>query len=142
MENSLLMNHLCFPVYTLSKSIINLYRPHLDRLDLTYPQYLVLLVLWEEKSQTVNQLGEKLWLDSGTLTPLLKRMEQKNYLSRTRSKTDERVVNIELTDMGWELQEKCRELPETIKKELEIAEEDYHQLKTAVDKLLKKFPLK
>lgn len=73
-------NQICFPVYALSREIVGRYRPLLDQLDITYPQYLVLLVLWEHQEQSVSQLGEKLYLDSGTLTPLLKRLEQKNWL--------------------------------------------------------------
>ncbi len=83
-----LKNQICFPVYALAKEIVNHYRPLLDELDITYPQYLVLMVLWDEEEQTVGQLGEKLFLDSGTLTPLLKRMQQKDMVLRSRSSED------------------------------------------------------
>ena len=88
-----LENQVCFPLYAFSREVTQLYKPLLDELGLTYPQYLVMLILWEEKEQTVNQIGEKLYLDSGTLTPLLKRMEQKGIINRKRvQKTVENFV--------------------------------------------------
>src|SRR6218665_1099819 len=115
MEYSLLLkDQVCFPVYALSREIINHYRPFLDELELTYPQYLVMMVLWEEKSQTVNQLGDKLMLDSGTLTPLLKRLEQKGIITRKRSTEDERVVAISLAEKGITLLDQAICLPERI----------------------------
>jgi DNA-binding MarR family transcriptional regulator len=89
-----LENQICFPLYVISKEIIGLYRPLLEKLDITYSQYLVLMVLWENDGLTVNQIGEKLFLDSGTLTPLLKRLETKNYILRQRKTCDERSVEI------------------------------------------------
>ncbi len=83
-------NQLCFPLYALSRQITNIYRPMLEKLGLTYPQYLVMMVLWEEKTASVKSLGERLWLDSGTLTPLLKRMEASGLIRRERSSDDER----------------------------------------------------
>ena len=91
-----LSNQLCFPIYSLSKSIINHYRPLLKTLDLTYPQYLVMLVLWEKSPQTVGTLGDFLDLDTGTLTPLLKRLEAKGFVHRERATQDERVVQLSL----------------------------------------------
>ena len=86
MNDSLkLNNQLCFPIYALSRQVTAIYRPYLDKIGLTYPQYLVIMVLWEYKTVTVKQLGELLWLDSGTLTPLLKRMEANGFLIRKRS---------------------------------------------------------
>ncbi len=94
-------NQLCFALYSAQRAMNAVYRPMLDDLHLTYPQYLVLLVLWESRqASTVNGLGEKLYLDSGTLTPLLKRMEQNGLIRRQRSRQDERVVEIALTDAG------------------------------------------
>ena len=104
-------NQACFALYALSREIINHYRPLLDGIDLTYPQYLALMVLWECQPQTVNQLGERLRLDSGTLTPLLKRLEQKKLIVRTRRSSDERVVEITLTPSGKELKNKALEIP-------------------------------
>ena len=127
----------CFPVYLLAKEIINLYRPLLDSIDLTYPQYLVMLVLWKNKEQTVNQLGEKLRLDSGTLTPLLKRLEQKDYLRRVRSTLDERVVNISLTSTGEAIKENANCIPQQLIESMQVSVEDLTNLKEIITKILK-----
>lgn len=138
MEENLLRldRQICFPLYALSREITQHYRPLLDELDITYPQYLVLLVMWEHKKQTVNQLGVKLRLDSGTLTPLLKRMEQKGFLRRTRSPADERVVEITLTESGRALEHTACCIPEKLAESLRISEEDLVQLYTLVTKLM------
>ncbi|WP_367752938.1 MarR family winged helix-turn-helix transcriptional regulator [Flavobacterium sp. WC2430] len=128
----------CFPVYVFAKEIINQYRPLLEELQLTYPQYLVMLVLWEYKEQTVNQLGEKLKLDSGTLTPLLKRMEQKEFVSRIRSTVDERLVNISLTEKGLALKEKAACIPGQLMESMNVSAEDLLSLKNIITKILKK----
>jgi DNA-binding MarR family transcriptional regulator len=101
-----LENQLCFPLYVIAKEITGLYRPFLDELDITYPQYLVMMVLWEHDGLPVNSIGEKLYLDSGTLTPLLKRLENKGFIERKRKKEDERVVEVFITESGRNLQEK------------------------------------
>jgi DNA-binding MarR family transcriptional regulator len=131
-----LENQICFPVYAFSREMTNLYKPFLDELSLTYPQYLVMLILWEQKQQTVNQLGEKLYLDSGTLTPLLKRMEQKGILTRTRSKIDERVVLISTTEAGEKMQEKAALIPEQLVAALGLSIDELRQLKNIVNKAL------
>lgn len=131
-----LESQVCFPVYALSREITNLYRPMLAELDITYPQYLVLLILWELKEQTVNQIGRKLQLDNGTLTPLLKRLEQKGLLTRTRNKADERVVNISLTTQGESIKEKARCIPEQLVQALDLPLDELVQLKSIVDKIL------
>jgi DNA-binding MarR family transcriptional regulator len=139
MKNLLhLSEQVCFPVYALAKEIINQYRPLLDELQLTYPQYLVMLVLWEHKEQTVNQLGEKLKLDSGTLTPLLKRMEAKAFVLRTRSSVDERIVYISLTDKGIALEEKALCMPTQLMDAMDVSIEDLTILKNSINKILKK----
>lgn len=132
-----LENQLCFPIYALSREITTMYRPLLDELGLTYPQYLVMLVLWEEKHQTVNQLGEKLRLDSGTLTPLLKRLEQKGIVIRNRSTVDERVVNVSLTKEGEALKNKAVCIPEQLADSLTITIDELVQLRSIIDKILK-----
>lgn len=104
-------NQLCFSVYALSRLITKAYQPLLDALDLTYPQYLVLLLLWEHQSLTVKALGEHLLLDSGTLTPLLKRMEQRGWLSRRRAAHDERSVVVSLLPAGQALQPLAQDIP-------------------------------
>lgn len=132
-----LEKQICFPVYAFSRELTNLYRPLLDKLDITYPQYLVLLVLWGEKEKTVNQLGEKLRLDSGTLTPMLKRLEQKELVHRNRSKQDERVVLISLTAKGVKLREQAKEIPMKIVECLDVTMEELLQLKNILNKMLK-----
>lgn len=131
-----LENQICFPIYALSREVIQRYRPLLDELDLTYPQYLVFLVLWEEGQQTVNQIGEKLLLDSGTLTPLLKRLEQKKLIVRQRSKVDERVVTISLTKDGEQLREKAEDIPLKLLQELNVSIEELKLMRTIAYKIL------
>lgn len=131
-----LENQICFPVYALSREIVSRYRPLLDQLDITYPQYLVLLVLWEHQEQSVSQLGEKLYLDSGTLTPLLKRLEQKKLVTRSRSKEDERIVKIKLTSEGQSLQKKAADIPKQLFEDMKVPEEELKQLKTTIEKIL------
>lgn len=133
-----LNNQVCFPIYSLAKEIVNKYRPFLDELDITYPQYLVLMVLWKEKEQTVGQLGEKLFLDSGTLTPLLKRMEQKEMVVRTRSSEDERVVKLSLTPKGIALKEQAKDIPLRMMHAMGITEDEVLELKKIVNKILNK----
>lgn len=106
-----LENQLCFPLYAASKEIIKKYKPFLDEFDLTYTQYITLMVLWEQNKVNVKELGKKLFLDSGTLTPVLKSLEGKGYITRTRSKEDERVLIVELTETGNKLKDKCVKIP-------------------------------
>src|SRR5689334_6592618 len=107
----LLGNQLCFAVYSTAHAFNRFYKPLLDRLGLTYPQYLVMLVLWEQDGMSVKEIGERLFLDSGTLTPLLKRLEAAGLVKRTRSTEDERQVIVALTAQGEALKEKARSLP-------------------------------
>ena len=107
-------NQLCFAIYSAAHAFNRVYKPLLDRLGLTYPQYLVMLVLWERDGVPVKDIGERLFLDSGTLTPLLKRMEAAHLLKRTRSAEDERQVLISLTSQGHALREKARAVPQAI----------------------------
>ena len=110
-EQLLLKNQLCFPMYACGRKIVAAYTPYLKPLGLTYTQYIVFMVLWEKESVTVGQLGSTLHLDAGTLTPLLKHLEQDGYITRARSKEDERVTIIRITDKGNELKDKCRDIP-------------------------------
>ena len=135
-ETPKLGNQICFPLYVISKEITGMYRPFLEELDITYPQYLVMMVLWENEGLTVNQIGEKLFLDSGTLTPLLKRLEAKSYLERKRKKEDERVVQVFLTDEGRVLQEMACAIPGKMAEKLSLSEDDLLGLKATVDKIL------
>lgn len=133
-----LENQLCFPLYAIAKEIIGLYRPFLDAIDITYPQYLVMMVLWEREGLTVNQIGAKLYLDSGTLTPLLKRLEVKGFIIRKRKKEDERVVEVFLADKGRNLQQKACEIPAKMQEKLNLTIEDLFELKETVQKILNK----
>lgn len=104
-------NQLCFPLYAASREVIKLYKPYLDELDLTYTQYIAMLLLWEHETMTVKEIGDHLFLDSGTLTPLLKKLETKGVINRTRSTKDERNLNVSLTDEGRALQDKAAGIP-------------------------------
>lgn len=109
-----LENQLCFPLYVCSKEIVRRYKPYLDELDLTYTQYITMMVLWECKEINVKELGEKLYLDSGTLTPLLKKLETKGYIKRERSKSDERNLIVTITKDGEALKETAADIPQKI----------------------------
>ena len=106
-----LENQLCFPLYAAAKEVVRKYKPLLDELDLTYTQYIAMMVLWEKEKVSVKELGEKLFLDSGTLTPVLKSLENKKYIKRVRSEEDERVLNAILTEEGKKLKDKALSLP-------------------------------
>jgi len=110
-EQLLLKNQLCFPLYACGRKIVAAYTPYLKPLGLTYTQYVVFMVLWEKESVNVGQLGATLHLDAGTLTPLLKHLEKEGYITRARSKEDERVTIVSITKKGNALKEKCRDIP-------------------------------
>ena len=106
-----LENQLCFPLYACAKEIVKAYKPFLDELGLTYTQYITMMVLWEHKELRVKEVGEKLFLDSSTMTPLLKRLEEKGYVTRRRSEQDERDVFVAITRLGEALQERALTVP-------------------------------
>jgi len=106
-----LANQLCFPLYAAARNVTSLYTPWLKPLGLTYTQYIVFLVLWEKDGVSVTEIGEKLMLDNGTLSPLLKKMEQAGFVERRRCRKDDRIVEITLTDAGRALQEKAKDIP-------------------------------
>ena len=110
----LLENQLCFPMYACGRKIVAAYTPYLKPLGLTYTQYIVFMVLWAEESVTVGQLGSRLHLDAGTLTPLLKHLEKEGYITRERSKEDERITVITITKKGNDLKKKCKDIPEKV----------------------------
>ena len=113
-ETMKLENQLCFPLYAAARNVTGLYTPYLKPLGLTYTQYLVFLVLWEEDGLTVGEICEKLMLDSGTLSPLLKKMEAAGYVERKRSQEDDRVVVITLTEKGRALQNEAKDVPQKV----------------------------
>lgn len=119
-----LSNQLCFPLYAVSKEIIRRYKPFLDRLDLTYTQYITMLLLWERGKMNVSSLGRELYLDSGTLSPVLKKLEEKGYVQRTRTKTDERSTMITLTEKGEMLKDKAADVPVQMGSCISISKED------------------
>ncbi|WP_324671520.1 MarR family transcriptional regulator [Hymenobacter sp. GOD-10R] len=129
-------NQLCFPLYALSRMFTKAYQPYLQALDITYPQYLVLMLLWEHQELTVKELGEKLLLDSGTLTPLLKRMEQRQWLSRHRDPRDERSVVITLLPAGKELQAPACSIPVHLLEKLQLSPTEFETLRTQLQQLL------
>lgn len=110
----LLENQLCFPLYACSREVIKRYRPHLDALGLTYTQYVVLMVIWAEETIAVRDLGKRLFLDSGTLTPVLKTLEKAGLITRERSRLDERVLLVTITEAGLALREKAVEIPAAV----------------------------
>jgi len=135
-EQLLLKNQLCFPLYACSKEIVRKYTPFLDPFDITYTQYITMMALWEMRSSTVKELGEKLWLDSGTLTPVLKKLETKGYIERKRSTEDERSVLVSVTDDGYELREKVKNVPFELGSCVKLSAEDAAALHSILYKIL------
>lgn len=135
-------NQLCFTIYACSREVIRLYRPFLAELGITYTQYVALLVLWEKESLTLKELGEKLFLDSGTLTPLLKKMEAANLLVRQRSQNDERTICIRLTEQGKSLKNKAYEIPEKVFCSAQLDVQEVMGLRDQLKKILNKIKKK
>lgn len=140
-EQLKLENQLCFPFYAASRLIIRAYQEDLDALGITYPQYLVMMVLWEDQEITVNQIAEKLILNTNTITPLLKRMETMGLITRTPSKTDQRKVMIGLTEEGKNMREKAAEIPSRLLQRLKIdpteeSLQDFHNMKNQLNALI------
>ena len=131
-----LENQLCFPLYACSKEIVRLYKPFLDELDLTYTQYLVMMALWEYGCLSVKELGEKLYLDSGTLTPLLKKLEAKGCLEKQRSSEDERSVLVKLMPFGEALKQKALEVPQAMACKVSLPEEEAQVMYRLLYKIL------
>lgn len=129
-------NQLCFPLYACSREVIKQYKPYLDKMDLTYTQYVVMMALWEEKEMTVKALGDRLYLDSGTLTPLLKKLESKGYITRTRSRKDERNLLVAVTESGAALREQAMAMPRAIKAHTELTREEAETLYKLLYKIL------
>ena len=127
---------LCFPLYACAKETVRLYKPYLDELDLTYTQYIAMLALWEHEKLTVKELGKKLYLDSGTLTPLLKKLETKGLLKRERSREDERNLFILLTEEGIAMKDKALHIPYEMVKCVELDDDEKVVLYKLLYKLL------
>ncbi|RKM58920.1 MarR family transcriptional regulator [Butyrivibrio sp. XB500-5] len=137
-ESLKLGNQLCFPLYACSKEIIRKYKPFLDALDLTYTQYIVMMVMWEKKRVNVKTLGENLFLDSGTLTPVLKKLESKGYIKRERSEKDERNLVVTLTDDGEALKDKAVNIPQKVGSCVCLSMEEYKTLYDLLYKIIGK----
>lgn len=131
-----LENQLCFPLYACSKEIVRRYKPFLDDIDLTYTQYITMMVLWFTKKVNVKELGEKLLLDSGTLTPVLKKLESKGYLTRERSREDERTLIVSITKLGEELKDKATCIPQKMGVAMGMTREEMNLLYKLLYKVL------
>ena len=131
-----LENQLCFPLYAASREVIKRYHPYLTGLGLTYTQYIAMMVLWAEREVSVKELGQKLFLDSGTLTPVLKSLEEKGYVKRRRSSEDERVLIVEITETGESLKERAVSIPEKIAGCVRLDSEEAMQLYKLLYKVL------
>lgn len=131
-----LENQLCFPLYAAAKEVVKKYNPFLSEIDLTYTQYIAMMVLWDKQEISVKELGEHLYLDSGTLTPLLKALEKKGFVTRQRSEADERVLIVKITDDGLKLREKAVSIPEQVGSCVKINSDDAKELYRILYKIL------
>lgn len=131
-----LENQLCFPLYACSKEVVRRYKPFLDELDLTYTQYITMMALWDKKEINVKNLGKILFLDSGTLTPVLKKLESKSYIERHRASDDERNLIIRITQKGMDLREKAKNIPEKMGACVNLSPEDAQKLYEILYKVL------
>ena len=129
-------NQICFPLYAGAKEITRKYKPYLDKLDLTYTQYICMMVMWEHQSLNVKQLGEYLYLDSGTLTPLLKKLEEKGYIERKKKDSDERNLIITVTDKGMDLRDQALSVPQSMGSCISISSEEAELLYKVLYKIL------
>lgn len=131
-----LENQLCFPLYACSKEVVKKYKPFLDEIDLTYTQYITMMVMWDKKQINVKALGECLYLDSGTLTPVLKKLEAKQYIKRERLPEDERNVIISITETGEALKEKAKDIPQLMSQCVNLTPEEASQLYKLLYKII------
>jgi len=131
-----LNKQLCFPLYACARQSIKLYKTYLDKLDLTYTQYITMMVLWEKNAVTVKELGTALYLDSGTLTPLLKKLEEKGYVTRRRSEEDERNLIVTITEKGESLRDEALDIPEHMTRCVNLEKEEIRELYRMLYKML------
>ena len=134
-----LENQLCFPLYACSKAVTRHYKPLLDEFDLTYTQYITMMVLWERKCASVKEIGECLYLDSGTLTPVINKLESKGYIDKQRSNDDARGVLVSVTESGMKLREKMVKVPNAMSGCVDLTEKEAGELYTLLYKVLKHF---
>ena len=135
-ESLKLSNQLCFPLYACSREMIKLYKPYLDELGLTYTQYITMMVLWEHKAMTVKSLGQELYLDSGTLTPLLKKLEEKGLVTRRRSDKDERNLIVTITESGEAMKDRALHIPAEMAKCVNLPKDDIRNLYRMLHQML------
>lgn len=136
-ENLKLDNQLCFKIYSISKSIVRIYGPLLKEIDLTYPQYLTMMVLWEHKKLSFKEISSKLKMKTGTLTPILNKLESSGYLEKIKDEKDDRKIYISITTKGLEIEDKAKDIPRKIVKDLNLAEEDYQKYLNEFEDLVK-----
>ncbi|MDC7249937.1 MAG: MarR family transcriptional regulator [Sphaerochaetaceae bacterium] len=129
-------NQYCFPIYVAAKEVIKLYKPALDKFNLTYTQYITLLVLWEKDNILVKDLGDKLYLESNTLTPLLQKLEKKELISRVKDENDKRKVYIRLTEKGYKLKDSAKEIPQELMCKISYNNEKFKQLTILLKELI------
>lgn len=129
-------NQICFPLYACSKELVRRYAPLLEPFNLTYTHYIAMMVIWEMEEVSVSELGKRLLLDSGTLTPVLKKLEAHGYITRARNENDERMVMVSPSESGWELQEKLKDVPATVGCCLGLSKEDAVQLYKILNRML------
>ena len=134
-----LSNQICFPLYASGKEIVKRYQPYLDKLNITYTQYIVLMVLWENDCLSVKEIGSRLYLDSGTLTPLINKLVAKGYLKKEKCKKDERELIISLTESGYKLKEKAKEIPPLVANKVKLSQEEAKTLYNLLYKVLEGF---
>ena len=139
MDNLKLENQLCFPLYVCSKEIIKRYKPFLEQIDLTYTQYIVMMVMWEEKEITFRDLVKKLYLESNTLTPVLKKLEDKKLIERKKKAGNDKNILLSITKKGIDLKEKAKQVPKELEKCIAISEEDRNTLKEMLNRIIKAF---
>jgi DNA-binding MarR family transcriptional regulator len=135
-DTSKLKNQICFPLYLCSKEIIRRYTPLLDELNLTYTQYIVMMYFWEKGKSNLKDIGKTLLLDSSTLTPLLRKLENKGYITRVRSSVDERNLDITITNKGKKLKEKAKNIPERVSKGINLSKEEATTLYNLLNKII------
>ncbi len=138
-SNLFLPEQVCFPLYASSRMITRLYQPLLEAFEITYPQYLVMLVLWQHKKLSVTELGSKLFLKTNTLTPLIRKMKEKKLLTKQRSNKDERTVFVSLTTKGQELEEKAKDVPKELIKSLNMSSKDLEDIRAIMWRFLDNF---
>lgn len=137
-ENLKLENQLCFKIYSISKSIVRIYGPLLNDIDLTYPQYVTMMILWEHKKLHFKEISSKLKMKTGTLTPILNKLESNGYLEKIKDEYDDRKIYISITEKGIELQDKAKDIPRRIAENLNLEEEDYKKYLVEFNDLVKK----